>query len=241
MKKWIVISLAAGALFADGERGIRPRPDAADYPNHQNGAAATIGAAVLTPEQARKQFTADLNRLGYLVVEVGVYPDPSKNVEIAARDFVLRVTPEGTTSRPVSAAAIAAQLHKREPAASRTTVPGSPVQLSTGANIGYESGGGPYNRGGGVSGGGGVGVGIGDPSTDPRRVPPAQPPAASGKDSDSLSVQADLENQALPEGRIDSPAAGYLYFVKPVIRKKSSLDLTWYGPGEQVRVGLSAK
>ncbi|HLH15606.1 MAG TPA: hypothetical protein VKX45_00225 [Bryobacteraceae bacterium] len=240
MKKWILISLAAGAMFADGERGIRPRPDAADYPNHQNGAAATVGVAMLTPEQARKQFAADLNKLGYLVVEVGVYPDSSKNVEIAARDFVLRVTPEGTTSRPVSASAIAAQLHKHEPAASSTTVPASPVHVSTGANIGYESGGGPYGRGGGVYGGGGVGVGVGGPNTDPR-VPPSRPPAASGKDADSLSVQVDLENQALPEGKIDSPVAGYLYFVKPVMRKKSSLDLTWYGPGEQVRVPLSAK
>ena len=240
MKKWILISLAASAMFADGERGIRPRPDAADYPNHQNGAAATVGVAMLTPEQARKQFAADLNKLGYLVVEVGVYPDSSKNVEIAARDFVLRVTPEGTTSRPVSASAIAAQLHKHEPAASNTTVPDSPVLVYTGANVGYESGGGPYGRRGGVYTASSVGVGAGGPSGDPR-VPPSKPPAASGKDAVSLSVQVDLENQALPEGKIDSPVAGYLYFVKPVMRKKSSLDLTWYGPGEQVRVPLSAK
>ena len=51
----------------------------------------------------------------------------------------------------------------------------------------------------------------------------------------------DLENQALPEGKIDQPVAGYLYFTKPVMKKKSSLDLTWYGPGEQVKVPLPQK
>ena len=242
MKKWILISLAAGALVAQGERGIRPRQSASDYPAHENGTAATVGAAVLSPEQAKKLFAVDLNHLGYLVVEVAVYPDPSKNVELAARDFMLRVTPEGSTTRPVSASAIAAQLHKHEPA-SRTTVPNSPVQVYTTTGVGYETGGGTYNgrRQGGVYTQTGVGVGVGDPGADPHRVPPQQPPAASGKDTDSLSVQVDLEKQALPEGKIDQPVAGYLYFVKPVMKKKSSLDLTWYGPGEQVRVPLPVK
>ena len=66
-------------------------------------------------------------------------------------------------------------------------------------------------------------------------------PDDTGKDADSLSVQVDLENQALPEGKIDQPVAGYLYFTKPVMKKKSSLDLTWYGPGEQVKVPLPQK
>src|SRR5579883_1381458 len=245
MKKWILVTLAAGALFAQGGRGIRPRPSASDYPAHQNGTSATVAAAILTPEQTRKQFAVDLNRLGYVAVEIAIYPDPSKNVEVASRDFMLRVSPEGTTLRPVSAGTIAAQLHKKEPA-SATTVPNSPVQVVTGGNIGYESGGTYPNgqrRPGGVYTSTGVGVGVGGPNQrpdDPRGVPPPSP-KAQGKDADSLSVQVDLENQALPEGKIDQPVAGYLYFTKPVMRKKSSLDLTWYGPGEQVRVPLSAK
>jgi hypothetical protein len=245
MKKVILVSLAAGALLAQGERGIRPRPSASDYPAHQNGASATVAAAMLTPEQIRKQFAVDLNHLGYVVVEVGLYPDPSKNVEVAARDFMMRVTPEGTTLRPVSASTIAAQLHKKEGPASSTKVPNSPVQVSTGTTIGYESGGVYPNgqrRPGGVYTATGVGVGVGGPGQrpdDPRGTPPR--PSAQGKDTDSLSVQVDLENQALPEGKIDQPVAGYLYFTKPVLKKKSSLDLTWYGPGEQVKVPLPLK
>jgi hypothetical protein len=87
----------------------------------------------------------------------------------------------------------------------------------------------------------GVGVGVGGPQAgDPRNAPTPRSPSAS-KDPDSLSVQVDLENQALPEGKIDQPVAGYLYFVKPVVKKKSSMDLTWYGPGEQVRLALPQK
>ena len=246
MRKVILVSLVAGALFAQAERGIRPRPSASDYPAHQNGASVTVAAAMLSPEQTRKQFAVDLNRLGYVVIEVALYPDPSKNVEVAARDFMLRISPEGTTLRPVSASTIAAQLHKKEPAASSTTVPNSPVQVATGATIGYESGGVYPNgqrRPGGVYTATGVGVGVGGPGQrpdDPRGTPPPRP-SSQGKDADSLSVQVDLENQALPEGKIDQPVAGYLYFTKPVMKKKSSVDLTWYGPGEQVKVPLPQK
>jgi len=243
MRKFILVSLVAATLVAQGERGIRPRSSASDYPAHQNGESATIAAALLSPEQVRKQFAVDLNHLGYIVVEIGVYPDPSKNVELASRDFMLRVTPEGTTLRPVSASTISAQMHHKEPA-SATTVPGSPVHVMTGATIGYESGGGTYPNGqrrpGGVYTDTGVGVGVGGPG--PQGTPPPRPSStASGKDADSLSVQVDMENQALPEGKIDQPVAGYLYFTKPVLKKKSSLDLTWYGPGEQIRVPLPLK
>ena len=31
---------------------------------------------------------------------------------------------------------------------------------------------------------------------------------------------------------------GYLYFRKPDLKKKSSLDLTWYGPAGQIRLVL---
>jgi hypothetical protein len=246
MKKVILVALAAGALIAQGERGIRPRPSASDYPAHQNGASATLAAALLSPEQTRKQFAVDLNHLGYVVVEIALYPDPSKNVEVAARDFMLKVSPEGTTLRPVSASTIAAQLHKKEPASS-TTVPNSPVQISTGTTIGYGTGGTYPNgqrRPGGVYTDTGVGVGVGGPGQrpdDPRGVPPRPSSTSQGKDADSLSVQVDLENQALPEGKIDQPVAGYLYFTKPVMKKKSTVDLTWYGPGEQVKVPLPPK
>src|ERR1051325_1075237 len=109
MKK-LVFVLAAAALMA-GETGIRPRPNAADYPASQSGAGATLGAAVLSPDQVKKLFAIDLTRLGYSVIEVGVYPEASKNVDIAARDFLLRIGSDGTTVRPAPPSTIAARLH----------------------------------------------------------------------------------------------------------------------------------
>jgi hypothetical protein len=233
MKKLFLVSLAATALLVGGDTGIRPRASASDYPTHQNGEGVTLAAAIVSPEQVKKIFSTDLNKLGYIVVEMAVYPDPDKNIEIAGRDFMLRVNPEGTTIRPVKASVIAGQLHKKEPAPTvPQQLPGN-VSVHPTATVGYESG--TYNgrRTSGVYTGAGVGVGVGDPRMDP----PPQPPSA-GKHPDSLSTQVDLEERALPEGQAHEPVAGYLYFPKPDLKKKSSLDLTWYGPAGQIRLVL---
>jgi hypothetical protein len=231
MKKFFLVSLAAGALLVHGETGIRPRASASDYPTHQNGDGVTLAAAIVPSEQVKKLFATDLNKLGYIVVEMAIYPDPDKNIEIAGRDFMLRVNPEGTTIRPVKASVIAGQLHKKETPTVPQELPGH-VKVYPSATIGYESG--TYNgrRTSGVYTGTGVGVGVGDPRTDP----PPPPPGA--KHPDSLSTQVDLEERALPEGQAHEPIAGYLYFPKPELKKKSSLDLTWYGPAGQIRLVL---
>src|ERR1051325_11449623 len=91
MKKLVLISFAMAA-FA-GETGIRPRPAAADYPAQKSGAGVTLGAAVVPADQVKKLFAVDLNKLGYIVVEMAVYPDAT--VEIAARDFLLRIISDG--------------------------------------------------------------------------------------------------------------------------------------------------
>src|SRR3954465_12896156 len=96
MKKLLLLSFAM-VVFA-GETGIRPRATAADYPAHQSGAGVTLGAAVVPGDQVKKLFAVDLNKLGYIVVEMAVYPDA--NVEIAARDFLLRIGSDGSTVRP---------------------------------------------------------------------------------------------------------------------------------------------
>jgi hypothetical protein len=233
MNKLFLVSLAAGALLVRGDTGIRPRASASDYPTHQNGEGVTLAAAIVPPEQVKKLFATDLNKLGYMVVELAVYPDPDKNLEIAGRDFMLRVTPEGTTIRPVKPSVIAGQLHKKEPVHSvPQQLPGN-VSVHPTATIGYESG--TYNgrRTSGVYTGAGVGVGAGDP-----RVDQTPPPSPGAKHPDSLSTQVDLEERALPEGQAHEPIAGYLYFPKPELKKKSSLDLTWYGPAGQIRLVL---
>jgi hypothetical protein len=94
--------VAAGAWISSGESGIQPRPSASDYPAHQNVANLTVAAALLSPEQTRQRFDEDLNAMGYMVVEVAVYPDPDHKVDVAAHDFVLRLNPGGATAQPVT-------------------------------------------------------------------------------------------------------------------------------------------
>jgi hypothetical protein len=223
MKKLVLI-FSAAALFA-GDTGIRPRANASDYPARQTGSGATVGAAILPPDQVKKLFAVDLNKLGYIVVEMAVYPD--RNVEVAARDFVLRVASDGSTMRPVAPSTIAARLQKKDSPPPR--IP-ERVQVYGSETIGYESGSYGGRRAGGVYTDSRVGVGVGQPPLPP------PPPAHSGKDKDSLSVQVELENAALPEGRFSQPVAGYLYY--PATPKKASVEITWYGADGQVRLAM---
>src|SRR6202051_669340 len=100
MRKAALICFASGLLLAGD--GIRPRGSAADYPAHETAGDLTIAAAVLTPDQARKVFTADLNKAGFVVVEVAVYPRNGKDVDLSSSDFMLQVGSESTTARATS-------------------------------------------------------------------------------------------------------------------------------------------
>jgi hypothetical protein len=220
-KPLLLLAMVAPLLAQDG---IRPRSSASEYAAHRAANGVTIAATILSPEQARKLFAADLTKLGYTVVEVAVYPD--KETEVATRDFLLRTTSGGSTVRPAAPSTIAGRMKNKD---GPPKIP-ERVQVYTAETVGYSTGG-PYNRGG-VYTGTSVGVGIGDPPAQRR-------PQTSGKDSDSLSVQVDLENQALPEGRFSKPVAGYLYF--PADLKKSRADLTWYGADGQILLPLPSK
>jgi hypothetical protein len=225
MKKLVLLFFAV--VLTAAETGLRPRDSASDYPAHQGGAAATLGAAIVPPEQVKKLFAVDLNKLGYVVVEMAVYPN--RTVEIATRDFLLRTGADGSTARPASSATIAGRLHKKDSPPPRLP---ERVQVYGSETVGYGTGSYGGRRTGGVYTESTVGVGVGGPPMPP------PPPRSGKKDTDSLSVQVDLENQALPEGQFSQAVAGYLYF--PVTGKKSSLEITWYGADGQVRLPLPA-
>jgi hypothetical protein len=221
--KAVFLFLLGSCLFA--ETGIRARATVSDYPTHDSH----LGVAVLSPEQTKKLFAVDLTKMGYIVVEVGIYPE--HDVEVAARDFMLRNPADGTTYRPVTASAIAGKLEKKDHKTS--TPPKIPdwIQVGGSQTVGYGTG--TYNgrRTGGVYTESTVGVGVGNPGT-----PPPPPPPSSHKDKDSMSVQADLESAGLPEGRLGHPVAGYLYFPAPP--KKTALEFTWYAEDGQVHLTL---
>jgi hypothetical protein len=202
------------AAILSAETGLRPRADATEYDAYASGAGATIAAAVLTPAQAKRLFGIDLHKLGYTVVELAVFPD--RDVEVAARDFMLRIAADGRTVRAASPAAIG---NRTRPNAKTPKIP-ERVQVYGAQTVGYGTG--PYNRG--VYTATSVGVGIGD-----RPAPP--PPHSPGIDT------VDLEAQVLPDGRTSNPVAGYLYF--PVVpKKKGVLEITWYAADGQVRLAM---
>ena len=209
------IVLFALAATLSAETGLRPRADATEYDAHSSGAGATVAASVLTPAQAKKLFGIDLQKLGYTAVELAVFPE--RDVEVAARDFMLRIAAESRTVRPASPAAIA---NRTRPGAKPPKIP-ERVQIGGSQTIGYQTG--PYGSRG-VYTASTVGVGIGD-----RPAPP--PPQPSRPDT------ADLEAQALPEGRFSKPVAGYVFFpVTP--KKKAAAEITWYAADGQVRLAM---
>jgi len=227
MKPLLLFVLAA---TLSAETGIRARATASDYPVHQAGAGATVGAAILTPDQTKKLFAVDLTKLGYVVVEIGVYP--GRDVELAARDFLLRVTADGATLRPVPPSTIAAKLDKKSGHYDPPKLPGG-VQVGGSQTIGYGTGSYGGRRTGGVYTESTVGVGVGGPGTPP---PPPPPPSGKSKAKDALSVQVELEEAALPEGRVGHPVAGYLYF--PSLPKKAAVEITWYAADGQVHLSM---
>lgn len=226
MKPLLLFALAA---TLSAQSGVRARATASDYPARQAGAGATVGAEVLTPEQTRKLFAVDLTKLGYIVVEIGIYPE--RDVDVAARDFLMRAVSDGSTLRPVMPSVIAAKLDKKDNQSRPPKIP-ERVQVGGSQTIGYGTGSYGGRRTGGVYTESTIGVGVGGPGTPP----PPDPPKSRGKDKDALSVQVELENAALPDGRWSHPVAGYLYFPAPP--KKSAVEITWYAADGQVRLAM---
>jgi hypothetical protein len=229
MKQRLFCLLAIGGLLAAAgdESGIRPRPDVSDYPAHSAAGGVTLAAALVPHDQVSKLFATDLNHDGYLVMEVAVYLESGREVQLASRDFLLASGSDGATVRPASADTIAARYDRKHqpPGIGK---PGN-IQVYNTATIGYESGTYDGQRRSGVYTGTGVGVGVGDPG------PAAVPPASTGPDG--YEIQRELAGKALPEGRMDHVVAGYLYFPKPSGKVgKSGYRLTWYGPESQVHL-----
>lgn len=225
--------LVSFVLAGDQPPGIRPRGNSTDYPAHQSAKGVTIAAAAIAPEQVAKLFATDLNRGGYLVIEVAVYPEAGGaggETDILSRDFVLRIGSDPTIVRPVSGLAIAAALQRKNTPKPRQ--PGD-VTLYPSATIGYESG--TYNgqRHSGVYTAAGVGVGIGDPG-------PMGPPRPASTDQDRSTMQQELEDKGLPEGKATQAVAGYLYFPRPPSAKhsRSTCHLTYYAAEGQVSLAI---
>ena len=238
MKCFLLINILALAALARDPNGMRPRPSGADYPAHERTDGATVAAAVLSPEQVRNTFATDLNKGGYIVVEVALYPEPGRDIDVSFADFSLKIGSEMSMVRPVKGGDIASILHQKSDP-HKVPPRATDVTLYPTATVGYESGSDRYDpvtgqrRQSGVYGGGGVGVGIGGAGR-----PPGNPPPAS-TDRDRSTMGRELEDKSLPEGKTRQAVAGYLYFPRPGGKARNAMyEITYYGASGNVKLSV---
>jgi hypothetical protein len=188
--------------------GIRPRADASSYPTHKDQQDFSIGAALIPPDLAKKMFKLDMNHAGYIVVEVGVFPTPGRDLDLYPSDFTLYVGDNKIAAlRPVSSDTVAAALEgKPEPPHIR-----DPLGLHPWASVGNDHG--PTGSATDAE----AGVSVGDP--------PVSPPASKPSSVQNANLVAqDLWERSLPDGKTPRAVAGYLYFPKPPHKAK---DANW--------------
>lgn len=242
MKPVALICFAACLLLARDGNGIPPRASSADYPARQTAHGLAVAAAIQPPEQVRKLFKTDISK-GFIVVELAIYPEPGKDVEVLTRDFVLSIGSDSMTmARAVTPGTVAEMVYPDK--VSQPQVPGK-VQVYNTETIGYGSGG--YDpatgrqRPGGVYTGSSVGVGVGGAGApDGSRAP--DPPRQTSKDRDRTTLEQQVADKALPEGKTTQAVAGYLYFPKPSGKSKNgSFDVTYSGAESPIRMSLPPK
>ena len=246
MKKAILSLLISAVSLPAASPGIRPRADAASYTSHQQQTDFAIGAVVVPPEQVKKMFKVDLNHAGYVVVEVGVFPAPGKDVDLYPTDFTLAVGDKAIPVRPISADTIAELVAgKKEPPPLRSS---SDVNTTAGVGVGRVSYPDPVTgrRTSGTVTETEAGVGIGGPAPVPCRgydcdstypAPPSPPPSTV---QTANTISQDLWEKSLPDGKTPRAVAGYLYFPKPSKKAKdSSWELRYENTDGKTRLPLS--
>lgn len=199
-------------LCASGPHGTVPRSANWHYPAHGEFNEVKVGAALLTSQQAKQVFSAEVSRC-CLVVEVALYPEKDKPLDVSLDDFALRTVGANSAAKSESAEVLAGSIQKKAEPSGRN------VSVSPSVGIGVESGprydpatGNTQGRQTGVYTSAGVGVGVGADPSNPR-------PGSTDRDRDIMELE--LREKGLPEGPATSPIAGYLYFPVASSRKKS--------------------
>ncbi len=223
-----VVPLLIACLTARAGDGVHPLGNPSDYQAHQDEKTATIAATVLSQDQIKKVFGADVGRR-YLIVEVAVYPNPS--FEVDPFDFRLKDS-NGDLMRPETPRDVSEVWNEKDPrpspeASNRPTVINEEgVAVGTGRD--------PY------SGQRRTDVGTWS-STTVTNDPRAQgPPPAPKANPDGYAIAAKIHDFALPEGRARDAVAGYLYFPKPS-KKGKDVTLLHSHDGASVSLALVRK
>lgn len=236
-----LLFLSAAPLLLGQSGGIPVRSAPTDYATRNVVDGITVAATAVPPDQLRKLFSKDLNREGYTVIEVAVYPAGGAPLDLSPDEFTLRVGSTGAILTSRTPAQIAAGDKKTATSSNGPKVPQLPgnVHVYQGATIGYESrGNGPYGRQGGVYAGTDTTVMVGSAPPGYPGDPQQQPPPRGAK-PDWTALKQELESQELPAGRTALPIAGYLYFLKQSTKeKRPDYELVWYRTAGQIRLSI---
>ena len=195
-----------------------------DFQARKTIAELTIAARVLSEQEVKQRFVSDLHE-NYDVVEVFIEPNSGAAVELERGQFGLKAKDADLAMEAESPSTAAAALQRS--ASSKRN-----VTLYPSGEIGYESGNhypgyGPYDprRRSGLYTRVGVGVGLGRGGS-----------GASDKDREVMEIE--LTDKGLPEGRIDGPVSGFLYF--PTLDEKAeAFVLQFEGASEKVELKLT--
>jgi len=249
MKRIFVVALAAVGLLASDHRGVRPRSAAKDYPAYDSADGLALGAVLVPANKVKHQLSPDLVSAGYTVLEIAVYPDSGKEVDVFAGDFTMRIGANTTVANAETPVMVARSIE----AAKQMDEPKIPsrVPIHGEQTVGVVIGGrdpvtgrrstGVYTE---------TSVGVGNPrggyppQTDPGDPRYPDPNWGGTKSPATKSLGDRLQEKALPEGKTMKAVAGYVYFpaVSPrLVNSNESYHLTYKGPNGNIVLTVPAK
>jgi hypothetical protein len=190
--------ILAASLAAADDTAVSPRPKPADYPVHESAKAAVIAASIVPPEQVKKIFSGDIAKQ-YVVVEVAVYPQDGKSMEVDLFDFELKA------GEQIVRASEPRDFTTAWPSAKNPSIGnrGPNVTAETRVIVAHDTD--P------VTGRPRTGVGTYE-GVAVSNYPRPDPPAQSTTNSKQSDVEDKIRQMALPEGPAKTPVAGYVYF-----------------------------
>jgi hypothetical protein len=218
-------SFCVATVLAAADTGTPVRPTAADYDARQSLRDATIAATLLTPAQTARNFSRDVSR-NFAVVEIAIFPESGRTVDLLTLDFALRVSPDSTNF--ASTPEEVAWHGKRAPSHSRSSL-GVNVIAEAGIAIGTGTNPSTGRTDHGVSAYGGVGV--------DNRPQPVSGQTNTAVDN-TYALEGKLRGLELQEGQITRPASGYLYFPVPKKHGNVAPVLEYSRNGERTKLTL---
>jgi hypothetical protein len=201
------------SVAAAGPKGIVPRTSADRYPTHALNDGTEVGAALLRPSEIRRALSFDVSG-SCLVIEVALYPQKDKERNVSLADFSLHLAGTDTVVKPSRATAIAAKLPLQSVSSGEVVVTPSAEAVVGPHSLHTEAE-----------------VAVDGLSGVPNPV----------SERDRAVAEAQLTDKGLPEGKVSSAVAGYLYFSIVPKKNQAVLQLDYEQNGTKVVLHFSEK